>query len=85
MPTLAPAGERRGATAKNADDQIRETYLKHAGAAGHYEREARAAWTPFKTLCNKPLKEADRDDGCKFAAHFEGEGLKSATVTKKIG
>jgi integrase len=31
-----------------------------------------------------PLKDASRDDGRKLVAHFEGQGLKSATVEKKI-
>jgi integrase len=79
-------GERRAAaTAKGTDDAILGTYLSHANVTGYYEREARATWALFKTLCKKSLKDADRDDGRKLAAHFEGEGLKSATITKKIG
>ena len=39
-----------------------------------------------KTLTNnKPLKDADREDGRKLVAFFEGRGLKSATIRKKIG
>jgi integrase len=34
---------------------------------------------------SKPLKDADRDDGRKLVAHFEGEGLRSATIAKKVG
>ena len=78
-------GERRGVAAKNADDAILETYLKHANVTGYYEREARATWSLFKTLCDKPLKDASRDDGRKLVAHFEAQELKSATITKKIG
>jgi integrase len=71
---------------KSGDDAILETYLKHANITGHFEREARSVWALYKTLTDsKPLKDADRDDGRKLVAHFEGEGLKSATVAKKVG
>jgi hypothetical protein len=71
---------------KTADDAILETYLAHAGIVGTFEREARAVWSLYKALTeNKPLKDAGRDDGRKLVTHFEGQGLKSATVTKKIG
>jgi len=70
---------------KNGDDAIFETYLQHANVTGYYEREARATWALFKSLCDKPLKEATRDDGRKLVAHFEAQGLKSASIRKKIG
>jgi integrase len=71
---------------KNGDDAILETYLKHANITGYYEREARSVWALYKLLTNsKPLKDADRDDGRKLVAHFEGEGIKSATIEKKVG
>jgi integrase len=70
---------------KNSDDAILETYIRHANITGYYEREARATWALFKSLCDKPLKDADRDDGRKLVAHFENEGLKSASIRKKIG
>jgi integrase len=70
---------------KNADDAIFETYLQHANVTGYYEREARAAWALFKSLCDKPLKHATRDDGRKVVQHFEAQGLKSASIRKKIG
>jgi integrase len=71
--------------AKNGDDAIIETYLKHAAVTGYYEREARSVWALFKSLCDKPLKAATRDDGRKLVAHFEARGLKSASIRKKIG
>jgi integrase len=71
---------------KNGDDAVLETYLKHANITGYYEREARNVWALYKTLTgSKPLKDADRDDGRKLVAHFEGEKLKSATMAKKVG
>ena len=71
---------------RTADDAILETYLKHANITGYYEREARNVWALYKTLTDsKPLKDADRDDGRKLVTHFEGEGLKSATIEKKVG
>jgi integrase len=77
---------RRPVAAKNGDDAIIETYLKHADITGHYEREARATWSLYKTLTDsKPLKDASRDDGRELVTHFEGNGNKSATITKKIG
>ena len=33
----------------------------------------------------KPLKDATRDDGRKIVQHFEAQGLKSASIRKKIG
>jgi integrase len=70
---------------KNGDDAIFETYLQHANVTGYYEREARAAWALFKSLCDKPLKDATRDAGRKVVQHFEAQGLKSASIRKKIG
>jgi integrase len=71
---------------KNGDDAIFETYLQHANVTGYYEREARATWALFKSLCdNKPLKDATRDDGRKVVQHFEAQVLKSASIRKKIG
>jgi integrase len=76
------------AVTKSGDDAILEIYLKNAKngpVAGYNEREARAVWALYKALTNgKPLKDADRDDGRKLIAHFEAQGLKSATIEKKI-
>jgi integrase len=69
---------------KNGDDAIFETYLQHAGVTGYYEREARTVWALFKSLCDKPLKDATRDDGRKVVQHFESQGLRSASIRKKI-
>jgi len=77
--------ERPTLPVKNGDDAIFETYLQHANVTGYYEREARATWALFKSLCDRPLKDATRDDGRKLVAHFEAQGLKSASIRKKIG
>jgi integrase len=77
--------ERPAVPKKNGDDELLETYLRHANITGYYEREARAVWTLYKALNSKSLKDADRDDGRKLVVHFEGEGLKSATIEKKVG
>ena len=69
---------------KNGDDAIFETYLQHAGVTGYYGREARTVWALFKSLCDKPLKDATRDDGRKVVQHFESQGLRSASIRKKI-
>jgi integrase len=76
---------RPAAPTKDGDDALLETYLRHANITGYFEREARAVWELYKALVGKPLKEADRDDGRKLVAHYEGQGLKSATISKKIG
>jgi integrase len=76
---------REAAPIKNGDDAILETYLKHANISGYFEREARTVWGLFRSLCDKPLKDADRDDGRKLVAYFEARGLKSATIAKKVG
>jgi integrase len=71
---------------KNSDDEIFETYLKHANVTGYYEREARAVWALYKSLTDsKALKDATRDDGRKLVEYFENQKIKSATVKKKIG
>src|ERR1019366_1390329 len=63
-----------------------ETYLKHRSITGHFEQEARNVWALYKKLTdNKSLKDADRDDGRLLAKHFLDQGLKSATVGKKVG
>jgi integrase len=80
--------KRPTAVTKGGDDAILEIYLKNAKngpVAGYNEREARSVWALYKALTNgKPLKDADRDDGRKLVAHFEAQGLKSATIEKKI-
>jgi integrase len=69
----------------NGDDAIIETYLKYAAVTGHFEREARSVWALYQQLTDgKPLKDATRDDGRKLVTHFEGQGLKSATIRKKL-
>ncbi len=69
---------------KNGDDQLFETYLKHANVGPKNAPEARAVWGLYKTLVNKPLKDADRNDGRVLVAHFEQQGNKSATIQKKL-
>jgi integrase len=70
---------------RTADDSIVETYLKHANIGGHSERETRAVWALYKELTDgKPLKDATRDDGRKVVQYFESQGLRSATIQKKI-
>jgi integrase len=78
--------ERPAVPKKNGDDELLETYLKHRSITGHFEREARNVWALYKKLTDsKPLKDADRDDGRLLVKHFLDQGLKSATVGKKVG
>lgn len=70
---------------KTADDALLETYLTQASLGKYSEREARATWSLYKSLNDsKPLKDASRDDARKLVKYFEDEGLKSATIQKKI-
>jgi integrase len=76
---------RARAKPKTDDDKVLETYIEHRKITGYIEREARDVWALFKTLTHgKPLKDCDRDDGRKLVTHFEAQGLKSATIEKKI-
>lgn len=77
--------DRPTVAAKNGDDAILEAYLKKQNITGFYEREARATWATFKSLCDKPLRDCDYEDGRKLVEHFEAEGSKRATIAKKIG
>jgi integrase len=80
------AAARPTVAAKTTDDTLLDTYIKHANLSARIERETRDIWALYKALTgNKRLKDATRDDGRKLVAHFEGEGLKSATIRKKIG
>lgn len=81
----ADAAPRPTLAVKTADDALLETYLKHANLARYSEREARNTWSLYKSLTDsKLLKDATRDDGRKLVAYFENQGLKSATIRKKI-
>ena len=83
--TEAFTGVRPRRQERTADDAIIETYLEHANITGHSERETRAVWALYKQLTDgKPLKDATRDDGRKVVQHFESQGLRSATIQKKI-
>jgi len=83
--TEAFTGVRPRRQERTVDDAIIETYLQHANITGHSERETRAVWALYKQLTDgKPLKDATRDDGRKVVQHFERQGLRSATIQKKI-
>jgi hypothetical protein len=78
--------EERHRRPDSSDDGLLETYLSHANVTGYNAKEARATWDTFKVLsANTRLKDATRDHGRKLAKHLTSKGLKSATVTKKIG
>ncbi len=71
---------------KDADDAILETYLSHRNITGYNRREAETVWAIYKKLTNsKPLKDADREDGRTLVRHFQEQGNKRATITKKVG
>jgi integrase len=71
---------------KNGDDDLIETYLKHAGLTGYPEREARETWALFRELCpGVKLKDATRDHGRKLVEYLTGKGLRTASVQHKVG
>jgi integrase len=70
---------------KNEDDDLFEAYLKEKGISGYFLREARTVWELFKSLCGIRLKDATRDDARKLVNHYADQGLKSASIKKKIG
>ncbi len=85
VPIEVAEAEKARAKPKTDDDKVLQTYIEHRKITGYIQREARDVWALFKTLTDgKPLKDCDRDDGRKLVTHFEGQGLKSATIEKKI-
>ena len=77
--------ERTRRTKKTTDDSLLETYLTQKNIVGYNRREAEQMWLLYKTLTNnKPLKDAERDDGRKLAKHLADQGLQSATIGKKL-
>ncbi|HET8919462.1 MAG TPA: hypothetical protein VFN27_07270, partial [Xanthobacteraceae bacterium] len=81
----ALSAERPTVATKNGDDALFELYIKEAEVTGYPEREARAVWAVFKSLTDgNALKDCTRDDGRKLVAHFEGQGLKTASIRKKV-
>ena len=77
-----PHGSSERAAAANGDDGLIETYLKHSGNAPGTTHET---WRLFKALCpGVKLKDATRDDGRKLVAHLQAQGLKSATIRRRL-
>ncbi len=82
--------ERPKVATKNGDDALFEAYLDHGARKGkgledYPRREAQAMWELFKSLAEgKALKDCTRDDGRKVVAHLEAQGLKSASIRKKV-
>lgn len=58
-----PSPRRKKLPAKGSDDALLETYPTHNNITGYCEREARDTWATFKSRCDKPLNDCDRDDG----------------------
>lgn len=83
----APLNPRK---AKSGDDMILETYLarggrRKAGVHGFFRREAESVWAMFKSLTGgKALRECTPDDGHLLVEHYRAEGLKNATIAKKL-
>jgi integrase len=78
----ASAAARPSLPVKTGDDDLLETYLKHAGVTGLPERQARNVWHTFKTVVGKPLSKCTRDDGRALVAAFGN--LKSATAHRRM-
>jgi integrase len=77
-------------TARHADDEIIEGYLRHIGANRRAQRECRQTWHDYRAIVGKPLATATRADGRKLAEHYlakkfgEGKALKSASAIRKL-
>jgi integrase len=77
-------------TARHADDEIIEAYLRHIGANRRAERECRQTWHDYRAIVGKPLATATRADGRKLAEYYltkrfgEGKALKSTSAIRKL-
>ena len=74
---------------KNGDDDLLETYLRQNAIDGLREKQARAIWHTFKTVCKKPIAKCDRDDGRAIVAHMIKEAggqdnIASATLRRRM-
>jgi integrase len=71
---------------KDSDDAIIEAYLRERNVVGYPEREARAVWAQFKSMTKgKKLVDCTRKEGRALAEHYAAQGIKTASVKKKIG
>jgi integrase len=82
---VGTVGARRTVATKGSDDALIESYISHANLDHEGQRETRAEWQLFRSLCSKPLKDCDRDDGRLLVAHHMDKGNKSASMKKSIG
>jgi integrase len=77
---------RRKVRGADKDAAILETWIKHRDIDQRVARDARGVFALFKELVGgKHFAACARDDGRKLSEHLYGLGLKSATVTKKVG
>jgi integrase len=67
------------------DDLILTRYLDFKGTVGYPRKEAQDAWSVFRTLTkSKPLAKCGWDDGRALVAHYAAQGLKTASIHKKL-
>jgi integrase len=85
--SIDEAAARPSLAVKNGDDAILETYIAQNNLAPYFAADARKVWAIWRQLTGGKvrLKDASRDDGRKLVAHFEAQGLKSASIKKKVG
>jgi integrase len=74
--------DRPSLVVKDADAELFEVYISHAGLNAARAKECRDLWHLFKTTTGKTLKDATRDDGRKLVAAM-GD-VKSATAKRKL-
>ena len=70
--------------AKIGDDAIIAGYLNDRGVTGYPRRETEQTWELFRSLVRKPLRQCTKDDGRLLLQHFRDDGLKSASIKKRL-
>ena len=70
---------------KSDDDAILDAYLDLKNVTGYPRHEAETTWQLFRTLTKgKPFRQCTWDDGRALVAHYEAQGLKVASIHKRL-
>jgi integrase len=70
---------------KSDDDAVLAAYLDLKNVTGYPRREAEATWALFRTLTKgKPFRQCTWDDGRALVAYYTAQGLKVASIHKRL-